>query len=110
MPGSMPLSSAAVAVDFIAGCAVALHHKVPGIAVYAVEPEEFDDTRRSLASGHRERNAAGANSFCDALLAPMPGELTFAINSRLLAGGLVVSYAEVAAAMRLASSPSQARD
>jgi threonine dehydratase len=86
----------------VAGCAVALHHKVPGIAIYAVEPEAFDDTRRSLASGHRERNAAGAHSFCDALLAPMPGELTFAINSRLLAGGLVVSDDEVAAAMRLA--------
>ena len=32
----------------------------------------------------------------------MPGELTFAINSRLLAGGLAVTDAEVATAMRLA--------
>ncbi len=40
-----------------------------------------------------------ARSFCDALLAPRPGELTFAINRRLLAGGLSVSDAEVAAAM-----------
>ena len=31
-----------------------------------------------------------------------PGELTFAVNSRLLASGLVVTEAEVAAAMRLA--------
>ena len=29
-------------------------------------------------------------SICDALLTPTPGEITFAINSRLLAGGLVV--------------------
>jgi threonine dehydratase len=35
-------------------------------------------------------------------MAPMPGELTFAINGRLLAGGLGVSDAEVAAAMRFA--------
>ena len=86
----------------VAGCAVALHDKLPGLTVHAVEPEGFDDTGRSLAAGQRVRNAAGARSFCDALLAPMPGELTFAINSRLLAGGLVVSDAEVATAMRLA--------
>ena len=86
----------------VAGCAVALHAKLPGIAVHAVEPAGFDDTARSLAAGHRLGNAAGAHSFCDALLAPMPGELTFAINSRLLAGGLVVSDAEVATAMRFA--------
>ncbi len=86
----------------VAGCAVALHDKLPGLTVHAVEPAGFDDTGRSLAAGQRVRNAAGARSFCDALLAPMPGELTFAINSRLLAGGLVVSDAEVATAMRLA--------
>ena len=86
----------------VAGCAVALTHQVPGIAVHAVEPEGFDDTARSLAAGQRLRNAADARSFCDALLAPMPGELTFAVNARLLAGGLVVTDAEVAAAMRLA--------
>ena len=32
----------------------------------------------------------------------MPGELTFAVNRRLVRGGLVVSEDEVAAAMRLA--------
>jgi threonine dehydratase len=32
----------------------------------------------------------------------MPGELTFEVNRRLLAGGLTVSDAEVAEAMRLA--------
>jgi threonine dehydratase len=35
-------------------------------------------------------------------MAPMPGELTFAINKRHLAGGFGVSDAEVAAAMRFA--------
>lgn len=86
----------------IAGCATALTHLVPQASVYAVEPEGFDDTARSLASGRRERNREGARSFCDALLAPMPGELTFEVNRRLLTGGLVVSDMEVAEAMRLA--------
>jgi len=86
----------------IAGTATALAARAPGMAVHAVEPEGFDDTARSLAAGARKRARADARSFCDALRAPMPGTLTFAINRRLLAGGLAVSDAEVAVAMRLA--------
>jgi len=86
----------------VAGCATALTHLVPGIAVYAVEPVGFDDTTRSLAAGRRLGNEPGGRSLCDALLAPMPGELTFAINAQLLAGGVAVSDDDVARAMRLA--------
>lgn len=89
----------------IAGTATALTARVPGIAVYAVEPEAFDDTARSLAAGERLANPplrASEASFCDALLAPMPGMLTFAINRRLLAGGLTVSDPDVARAMAAA--------
>ena len=86
----------------VAGCAIALTHLVPGIAVHPVEPEGHDDTARSLAAGERCANPAGGSPFCDALLAPMPGELTFAVNARLLAPGLVVTDAEVRTAMQLA--------
>ncbi len=86
----------------IAGCALALAERAPGTALYAVEPEGFDDTARSLAAGSRQEARPGARSFCDALLAPTPGELTFAINREHLAGGLAVSDHEVAQAMRLA--------
>jgi threonine dehydratase len=70
--------------------------------VHTVEPEEFDDTARSLASGQRETNADDARSICDALQAHSPGKLTFEINRRLLAEGLAVSDAEVREAMRFA--------
>ncbi|BCX17814.1 MAG: serine/threonine dehydratase [Geminicoccaceae bacterium] len=86
----------------IAGCATALRALLPDIRVYAAEPEGHDDTARSLARGERVANPPGVRSICDALLAPEPGELTFAINRRLLAGGLVVSDAEVRRAMALA--------
>lgn len=86
----------------IAGCAIALSERSPRTAVYAVEPEGFDDTTRSLAAGRRLQNSEEARSFCDALLVPTPGALTFQINARLLAGGLVVSDAEVGRAMALA--------
>lgn len=88
----------------IAGIATAVRATLPGTAVFAVEPEGFDDTRRSLLSGRRERAVEGAVSICDALLAPMPGELTFAINQRLLTGGLAVEDAMVEEAMRVAFS------
>ena len=87
---------------FVAGCALAAEHLSRDIAIYTVEPEDFDDHRRSFLSGCRERNSGQANSFCDALLAPTPGEITFAINKPRLAGGLVVTDEEVADAIRFA--------
>jgi threonine dehydratase len=86
----------------IAGCALALEGVSPRTQIWAVEPQGWDDTGRSLVGGQRERNAGNGSLLCDALLAPMPGELTFAINRPRLAGGLVVSDAEVLAAMAFA--------
>jgi threonine dehydratase len=85
-----------------AGSALALGELSPETAVYTVEPEGFDDTARSLAGGQRLSNDPGPSSICDALLAPTPGELTFAINHRLVAGGLAVSDEETRAAMAFA--------
>jgi len=86
----------------IAGCATALRALLPAIQIYAAEPQGFDDTVRSLQGHARVGNQPGATTICDALMAPMPGELTFAINDRLLAGGLAVSDREVQAAMAYA--------
>ncbi len=70
--------------------------------VWAVEPDGFDDTRRSLSSGVREVNAALSGSLCDALLAPIPAELPFSINRNRLAGVLTASDADVLRAIRFA--------
>ena len=86
----------------ISGTALALSHDCPGVEIYAAEPEGFDDTARSLAAGERLSIDADAQSFCDALLLPTPGELTFAINKTLLKGGLVVSDSDTARAMAAA--------
>jgi threonine dehydratase len=86
----------------IAGTATALADALPGTRVYSVEPAGFDDTARSLTAGEPLINAPEATSICDALLAPSPGSLTFPINRRLLAGGLVVTDDEVRGAMRFA--------
>ncbi|MCC5862477.1 MAG: threonine/serine dehydratase [Gammaproteobacteria bacterium] len=85
-----------------AGCALALCDAFPEVAVYTAEPEACDDHRRSFISGRRERNAEEGGSICDALLSPMPGELTFAITARRCRGGFAVSDDEVRATLRLA--------
>jgi threonine dehydratase len=86
----------------LAGTATAVAALSPATKLYSAEPLGFDDHRRSLAEGRRLENDADARSICDALQAPQPGEITFAINRRLLAGGLAVSDEEVLAAMRVA--------
>jgi threonine dehydratase len=85
-----------------AGCALALAARYPGLAVHTAEPAGFDDHRRSFAAGRRERNPTAAGTICDALMAPSPGEMTFAINARLCRGGYAVSDDEVRATMRMA--------
>ena len=85
-----------------AGIALAMAEMSPATLVHTVEPAGFDDYARSLAAGSLMRNAKTTGSICDALLSPSPGEMTFAINRRLLGPGLVVSDAEAAAAVRFA--------
>ena len=84
------------------GIALALEAHAPGLRARPVEPEGFDDTTRSLASGHVERNARLSGSICDAILTPQPGDLTFPIMQRLCGPGIVVSDDEAMAAMAAA--------
>jgi threonine dehydratase len=86
----------------VAGCALALAAESPVTAVYTAEPKAADDWRRSLAAGTRLANDPAARSICDALLAPTPGEIPFALGRKLLAGGVAVSDAEVLAAIAAA--------
>jgi len=85
-----------------AGIALAMAARSPGTALYAVEPEGFDDYGRSLAAGHRVKNPAQSGSLCDALMTPEPGALTFSINQPRLAGALAVSDEEALAAVAFA--------
>jgi threonine dehydratase len=88
----------------MAGIALAMTRLAPHARLWTAEPEAYDDHRRSLASGRRQRTDPGVPaSICDALLAPMPGELTYAINEPLLRGGLAVSDDEVRHAIAFAA-------
>ena len=85
-----------------AGSAVALDERLPGATIHTAEPEGWDDTKRSLEAGTRQRIETVTPSLCDALLASTPGELTFAINRRLVTDGFAVSEDDVGSAMALA--------
>ncbi len=86
----------------ISGCALAMSAVSPATLLYSVEPAGFDDTARSLQTGHRETNNADAQTLCDALMAPTPGALTWPINRERLAGGLTVQDDMVLDAMAFA--------
>jgi threonine dehydratase len=82
--------------------AIVMNEFSPGTQVFGVEPELFDDTRRSLAAGERLENPKGQKTICDAIMTPIPNALTFSINKALLAGVLTVTDDEVRAAMLFA--------
>jgi threonine dehydratase len=86
----------------IAGVATAIKARYPQAMVMSGEPEGFDDHARSLRAGKREPHRAEGRTICDALMASIPGEITFAINSRLLTQGLIASDAEVKTAVEFA--------
>ena len=86
----------------IAGVATAVKSRFPGAEIVVAEPAGYDDHALSLKAGHREPHPAAARTICDALMAAMPGELTFSINSKLLARGVSASDEEVAAAVAFA--------
>ncbi|MBR0754516.1 threonine/serine dehydratase [Bradyrhizobium jicamae] len=86
----------------IAGVATAVKTKFPLSQVIVAEPKGYDDHALSLRAGHREPHPVTSRTICDALMAMMPGELTFAINSKLLANGVQASDDEVGAAVAFA--------
>ena len=86
----------------IAGIATAVKANFPQAQVIVAEPEDFDDHARSLRAGKREAHHAKGRTICDALMAEIPGEITFAINGKLLSGGVTASDEEVGAAMAFA--------
>lgn len=85
-----------------AGISLAFEAESPRTRIYSAEPADFDDHARSLEAGERLANPPDARSICDALMAPEPGRLTFKVNQRLLAGGVVATDAEVVRAMEFA--------
>src|SRR4029078_13236750 len=85
-----------------AGVAIAVRDKAPNAKIITAEPEGFDDFLRSLRSGQRESNPRPSATICDGLMTGTPGEITFAVNRKLVADGVTVSDADVGKAIAFA--------
>lgn len=85
-----------------AGISLAIHERFPDTKICTVEPEGFDDYRRSLKAGKILANKTTTGSLCDALMSPQPGEMSFAINKIHISESLVASDSQVMRAMRFA--------
>ena len=88
----------------MAGVALAIQTLSPRTLAVGVEPDLYDDARRSLASGRRETLAPTVRTLCDSLESPSTGELTFPVLRDRLSAIATVSDPEVAEAMRCAFS------
>jgi threonine dehydratase len=86
----------------IAGIATAVKARFPQVTMIVAEPEAFDDHTRSLRAGKREPHSGTGRTICDALMASIPGEITFAINSKLLSHGITATDEEVGVAVGFA--------
>jgi threonine dehydratase len=74
-----------------AGIAVALAETMPSARVIAVEPEAFNGTGQSLASGTRMTVRGQTLSIADSLMSPFPGHIPLALLARCRARGVAVS-------------------
>ena len=86
----------------IAGVSTSIKANYPNAQIYSVEPENFDDTKKSLEADMIVENTMQHLSICDALLANKPGNITFEINRKNLSGGISISDTESLIAMKIA--------
>jgi threonine dehydratase len=85
-----------------AGIGLALEALAPASKLYVVEPVAFDDHAQSLTQGFPVEVRPDTLSLCDGLMAPRPGDLTFALNRPRLAGAIAISDEEALEAMAFA--------
>ncbi|MGH2551084.1 MAG: threonine ammonia-lyase, partial [Thermomicrobiales bacterium] len=82
------------------GTALAIDAAQSTAKLVGVEPEGADDTFQSWRAGHRIANSE-IDTVADALLAEIPGEITFAINRQKLSDVLTVTDDQILSAMRV---------
>ncbi|MCF2870857.1 threonine/serine dehydratase [Octadecabacter sp. G9-8] len=81
------------------GIALACDADAPTLRVRPVEPEGFDDVKRSLETGTIQTNTHTSGNICDAIITPQPGDLTFPIMKRLCGPALTISEQDALHAM-----------
>jgi threonine dehydratase len=86
------------------GIALALANTSAETVFHTVEPQFFDDYKRSLEAGALLSNPAKSGSICDALLSESPGEIGFSILRQFSGEGYTVTDEQVLDAVAFAFS------
>ena len=87
----------------MAGFSTAIKSHYPDCQILGVEPEHYDDHYQSWKAGRRTRINPSQATRCDALMATIPGQLTWPINSKNVSGYLTVSEQEILHAISFAA-------
>jgi threonine dehydratase len=85
-----------------AGISLALAGASPMTKVTAIEPENYDGMSRSMAAGSRVAAPGNMPSIADALQAPMPGAVPFAVAKSKLYGAAPLNDDALARAVSFA--------
>lgn len=85
-----------------AGISLALQELSPRTKIFGAEPKDYNDHQMSFEQGKRVGLNNPPTSLCDALMTPMPGKLTWQINSKRLSGVYGVSDAQCLLSMAIA--------
>jgi len=86
----------------VTGIALSFGGRSPSTKVIGVEPERFDGMRLSLAAGQRTQAPGGELSIADALMAPAPGHIPFAIARERLSSVVAITDPELERAVSYA--------
>ncbi len=86
------------------GIALALASTSAETVFHTVEPQFFDDYKRSLEAGALLSNPTKSGSICDALLSESPGEIGFSILRQFAGEGFTVTDEQVLDAVAFAFS------
>ena len=85
-----------------AGISLAMAELSSNTRIFGAEPTQYNDHQLSLRAGVRTRVETKAATLCDAIMTPMPGELTWPINSKSLSDVYTVSDTDCLHAMKVA--------
>ena len=85
-----------------AGISLAMMQESPETHIFGAEPVGYNDHQMSLEEGKRVRIGSPGPTLCDAIMTPIPGELTWPINSKSLKAVYDVSDEDCLYAMKLA--------
>ncbi|NNE58792.1 MAG: threonine/serine dehydratase [Hellea sp.] len=82
-----------------AGTGIAIEALCPDTQMYGAEPAGYNDHQLSIRAGRRIAYENPPLTLCDAIMTPIPGELTFPINNRLVDDVFTVTDQECLHAM-----------